>query len=88
MRHFPRSFPRTVLSVAIAAALAPAIVWAQSADARLRGKAPAGSDVTARNVATGFTRRAHAGHKTAVTRLPDCPPEPTAWMPAQAPNRW
>jgi outer membrane receptor protein involved in Fe transport len=67
MRHFPRSFPRTVLSVAIAAALAPGIVWAQSADARLRGKAPAGSDVTARNVATGFTRRAHAAQDGSYT---------------------
>ena len=56
MRHFPRS----ILAVAVATALAsPGIVWAQSADATLRGKAPAGSDVTARNVATGATRRTH-----------------------------
>ena len=57
MNHFPRS----ILGAAIAAMLAvPAIVQAQSADATLRGKAPADTDVTARNVATGFTRRAHA----------------------------
>src|SRR6185436_4341831 len=39
----------------------PAIVLAQSADAVLRGKAPANSDVTARNVNTGLTRRTHTG---------------------------
>src|SRR4051812_1900219 len=52
-------FQRSMLGAAIAAVLAPAIVQAQSADAALRGKAPANTDVTARNVATGFTRRAH-----------------------------
>jgi outer membrane receptor protein involved in Fe transport len=52
-------FQRSMLGAAIAAVLAPAIVQAQSADATLRGKAPADTDVTARNVATGFTRRAH-----------------------------
>jgi outer membrane receptor protein involved in Fe transport len=57
-----RYFPRTILGAAIAAVLAaPAVVWAQSADATLRGKAPANADVTARNVATGMTRRAHTG---------------------------
>lgn len=57
MNHLPRS----ILGAAIAAVLAaPAIVQAQSADATLRGKAPANTDVTARNLATGFTRRAHA----------------------------
>src|SRR5215471_599506 len=56
MKHFPRS----IVAVAIATALAvPAVVWAQSADATLRGKAPANTDVTARNVATGVTRRVH-----------------------------
>ncbi|MEO8017965.1 MAG: carboxypeptidase regulatory-like domain-containing protein, partial [Pseudomonadota bacterium] len=53
---------RTRLSVAIAAALAaPTAGWTQSADATLRGKAPADTDVTAKNVATGATRRTHAG---------------------------
>ncbi len=38
MNHFPRS----ILGAAIAAVLAtPGIIWAQSADATLRGKAPA-----------------------------------------------
>jgi outer membrane receptor protein involved in Fe transport len=57
MNHFPRS----ILGAAIAAVLAaPGITWAQSADATLRGKAPADTDVTAKNVATGATRRTHA----------------------------
>jgi outer membrane receptor protein involved in Fe transport len=54
MNHFPRS----LLGAAIAAVLAsPGVVWAQSADASLRGSAPANTEVTARNVATGVTRR-------------------------------
>jgi outer membrane receptor protein involved in Fe transport len=56
------NFPRSILGAAIAAVLAaPGITWAQSADATLRGKAPADTDVTAKNVATGATRRTHAG---------------------------
>jgi outer membrane receptor protein involved in Fe transport len=46
-------------SIASGAAL-PACSWAQTADASLRGKAPAGSDITARNIATGITRRTKA----------------------------
>jgi len=58
MNHFPRS----ILGAAIAAILAaPVAVQAQTADATLRGKAPADSEVTARNVATGATRRVKAG---------------------------
>jgi len=54
MNHFPRS----ILGAAIAAVLAaPGITWAQTADATLRGKAPASTAVTAKNVATGITRR-------------------------------
>ena len=55
MNHFQRS----ILGAAIAAVLAPVVVQAQSADATLRGKAPADTDVIARNVSTGLTRRAH-----------------------------
>jgi len=70
MRHFPR----TILGAAIAAVIAaPAVVWAQSADATLRGKAPANADVTARNVATGLTRRAHTGDDGSYT-LAGLPP--------------
>jgi outer membrane receptor protein involved in Fe transport len=55
------NFPRSILGAAIAAVLAaPTMVQAQSADATLRGRAPANSDITAKNVATGSTRRAKA----------------------------
>src|SRR5690349_15680107 len=62
MRHYFRSIHgRSILGAAIAATLAtPGIVWAQTADATLRGKAPASTAVTARNVATGATRRTQA----------------------------
>ncbi len=42
-------------------ALAPAISMAQSADANLRGHAPANSTITAKNVATGSVRHTTAG---------------------------
>src|SRR5262245_37574052 len=67
MSHHSRSisrsiFQRSLLGAAIAAALAaPTVTWSQSADATLRGSAPAGADVTAKNVATGATRRTKAG---------------------------
>ena len=55
-------FPRSILGAAIAAALAlPSITLAQSADATLRGNAPANAEITAKNVATGATRRTKAG---------------------------
>jgi outer membrane receptor protein involved in Fe transport len=57
-----KNFPRSILGAAIASVLAaPTMVLAQSADATLRGSAPAASDVTARNVATGVIRRTKAG---------------------------
>ena len=56
-----RNFPRSLIGAAVAAVLAaPAVSWAQSADATLRGRAPASADVTAKNVATGATRRTKA----------------------------
>ncbi|HET9472658.1 MAG TPA: carboxypeptidase-like regulatory domain-containing protein, partial [Steroidobacteraceae bacterium] len=58
MSHLPRS----ILGAAIAAALAlPSVTLAQSAEATLRGHAPANVDVTAKNVATGATRRTRSG---------------------------
>jgi hypothetical protein len=69
-----RGYSRSILGAAIAAVLAsPGVVWAQSADATLRGKAPANTDVTARNVATGMTRRAHTGDDGSYT-LAGLPP--------------
>jgi outer membrane receptor protein involved in Fe transport len=70
MSHFPRS----LLGTAIAAVLAaPGITWAQSADATLRGKAPASTAVTAKNVATGVTRRTQSSADGVYT-LPGLPP--------------
>ncbi|WP_407071545.1 TonB-dependent receptor domain-containing protein [Rhodanobacter sp. FW510-T8] len=45
----------------IAVAGAPMLSWAQTSDANLRGKAAASATITARNVATGSTRRTTAG---------------------------
>jgi outer membrane receptor protein involved in Fe transport len=47
----------SLISAAVAATAVPATSWAQTADATLRGKAPANGDVTAKNVATGAIRR-------------------------------
>lgn len=47
--------------IVVAALALPAAGWAQSADAALRGQAPANSQVTAKNVATGAQRRTTAG---------------------------
>ncbi len=60
-----QSYKKNVLAAAISAVLAtgacvPRVGWAQSADATLRGKAAANSDVVAKNVATGAVRRTRA----------------------------
>lgn len=55
-------FRRSLIATAVAAALAgPTITWAQTADATLRGRAAANAEITAKNVATGATRRTKAG---------------------------
>lgn len=41
-------------------AILPAVSWAQSSDANVRGKAPANAEITAKNVATGAIRRTKA----------------------------
>ncbi len=67
------NFPRSILGAAIAAVLAaPTVTIAQSADATLRGSAAANADVTAKNVATGSTRRtkANADGSYTLTGLP------------------
>lgn len=67
------NFPRSLLGAAIASVLAaPGVVWAQSADATLRGSAPANAEITARNVDTGTTRRtrASAGGSYTLAGLP------------------
>ncbi len=51
----------SVIATTLASSLgAPTAVWAQSADATLRGKAAANAQVTAKNIATGQVRRATA----------------------------
>ncbi|MEO8803194.1 MAG: TonB-dependent receptor [Rudaea sp.] len=51
----------SLISSAIASTVvAPSISWAQSADATLRGTAPASGVITAKNVATGAVRRTTA----------------------------
>ena len=49
-----------IRTAVISAAFVPAITWAQTSDANLRGKAPANAEVTAKNVATGAVRRTKA----------------------------
>jgi outer membrane receptor for ferrienterochelin and colicin len=52
----------SLITTGIATSLGtPSISWAQSANATLQGSAPAGSQVTARNVATGAVRVTKAG---------------------------
>ena len=53
---------KRLLATAIALAMAssvPAISWAQSSDATIRGQAAANVDVVAKNTATGASRRTH-----------------------------
>lgn len=53
------SFKKRLLPAAVAAAMMasmPGVIWAQSANATLRGKGPANATITAKNVATGSVR--------------------------------
>src|SRR5882724_9294926 len=72
------SYNKTLLAAAIAATLAtgtgmPKMSWAQTADATLRGKATANTEVVARNIATGATRRTKANAEGSYT-LPGLQP--------------
>jgi outer membrane receptor protein involved in Fe transport len=60
------TYQKTLLAAAIGAAIAtsatvPRVSYAQTTEATLRGHAPANADITARNVATGTTRKSKAG---------------------------
>jgi TonB dependent receptor/Carboxypeptidase regulatory-like domain len=73
-----QSYKRTLLASAIAATLAagtgmPSISWSQTADATLRGKAAANTDVVVKNIATGATRRTRSGEDGSYT-IPGLPP--------------
>ena len=61
-RNSKKKLCGSVFATALAStAFVPSIVWSQTADATLRGKAAANSEITAKNVATGATRRTKAG---------------------------
>jgi outer membrane receptor protein involved in Fe transport len=51
----------SVIAAAVATAIAPGVVFAQTANATLRGKATPGANVTVFNPQTGLTRHATAG---------------------------
>lgn len=62
LRLMKKSLLAGLVSGAVATlAAAPTIAWAQTANATLRGTGPANAEVTARNVATGATRRTRTG---------------------------
>ncbi len=68
IRSFFRS--RSLLAAAVASVLAaPTVSWAQTADATLRGTAAPNSQITAKNVATGATRRTTAAADGSYTLL-------------------
>jgi outer membrane receptor protein involved in Fe transport len=60
-RNSKKKLYGSVFATALAStAFVPSVVWSQTADATLRGKAAANSEITAKNVATGATRRTKA----------------------------
>src|SRR5690348_16950474 len=62
LRLMKKSLLASLITGAVATlAAAPTIAWAQTANATLRGTGPANTEVTARNVATGATRRTRTG---------------------------
>ncbi len=62
-----------IRTAVISAAFVPAITWAQSSDATLRGKAPPDMQVTAKNTATGLVRHTTSGADGSYA-LPGLPP--------------
>lgn len=59
--HFKKKLLVSVIAAAVATAIAPTMVMAQSANATLRGKTTPGANVTVFNPQTGLTRHATAG---------------------------
>src|SRR5450432_1099417 len=58
---FRKKLLASLIATAVASiAVMPTITWGQTADASLRGKATADSEVTAKNIATGAVRRTKA----------------------------
>ena len=59
--HFKKKLLASLITASVAAiAVAPTVSWAQTANATLRGRAPAGAVITATEVATGAVRRTKA----------------------------
>jgi outer membrane receptor protein involved in Fe transport len=59
--HFKKKLLASLITASVAAiAIAPTVSWAQTANATLRGRAPAGAVITAREIATGAVRRTKA----------------------------
>jgi outer membrane receptor for ferrienterochelin and colicin len=58
--HFKKKLLVSVIAAAVATAIVPTAVMAQSANATLRGKATPGANVTVFNSSTGLTRHATA----------------------------
>ena len=56
-----RLYGPAIASALVSAVALPTASWAQTADATVQGKAAANSQITAKNVATGATRRTKAG---------------------------
>jgi len=59
--HLKKKLLVSVIAAAVATAIAPGMVMAQSANATLRGKTTPGANVTVFNPQTGLTRHATAG---------------------------
>jgi outer membrane receptor protein involved in Fe transport len=56
--HFKKRLLASLITASVAAVAAvPTVSWAQTANATLRGKGPANTEITAKNVATGTVRR-------------------------------
>jgi outer membrane receptor protein involved in Fe transport len=73
MRLKKRLLASLIAGSAVALAAAPDLLWAQTANATLRGTGPANAQVTARNVATGSVRRTRTGADGSYA-MPGLPP--------------
>jgi outer membrane receptor protein involved in Fe transport len=73
MRFKKRLLASLIAGSAVALAAAPDLLWAQTANATLRGTGPANAQVTARNVATGSVRRTRTGADGSYA-MPGLPP--------------
>jgi hypothetical protein len=77
---FARQAAMAALTAAVMLLLVPQVTWAQTASAALRGRVAPGTEVVARNTATGLTRRTTATEdgNYSIVGLPPGPYEVTA----------